>query len=158
MSQSLREDLQQSNEFSQVNNHFQVESAEFEATVDITEGKILLTVTLPTLNAVVVEEDVAEVIHEGWFDTLSRRLRDMTDITSADITDPQIVLQDDTVLIKTEITPRQDEFIDDIISLINFVEGTWIGGIIPGYTYSEKVQSIRQQAAQQGGSDDPTPL
>jgi hypothetical protein len=56
------------------------------------------------------------------------------------------------------MTPRSGKAADDALALVNYVEGTWFQGVVPGYDYVEKVQSMREQAAQNAQSTDGTPL
>jgi len=39
----------------------------------------------------------------------------------------------------------------DAEALVNFLEGTWFQGIVPGYEYREDVQSMRERAHERGG-------
>ena len=139
----------------------------FETTVtaDPAEGKrdgeFRITVFLPTLDAVVADESVAPVVEDGWFETLERRLQDVFGVAHTSTHDEPVVERgDDEVTVTLEyVAWDAAEGVDDAKALIEFVEGTYAQGIIPGYEYRgeaatllENAQDRGQQAAEDGSS------
>lgn len=133
-----------------------VETATFEAVATVGADTVGVTVELPTLSAVVVDESVAEVVEDGWFETLERRLDGVVDVTPATVSAPTIERHVDSVVVTVEVTPRSGSVVDDVVAVVNFIEGTWVGGIIPGYEYVDRVAALRDSAAEMGGSDHTT--
>ena len=108
-----------------------------------------LTITTPTLDAVVEGETVAEVVADGWFETLERRLGDANDVAETDATPPIVERDGEEVVITVEFPDADPERVaDDAVAVVEFVEGTWVQGIIPGYDYGEPAASLREQAMQ----------
>ncbi|RKD88116.1 DUF5813 family protein [Halopiger aswanensis] len=139
----------------------------FDATVtaDSAEGKrdgeFTVTVTLPTLDAAVADESVADVVEDGWFETLERRLQDVFGVAHTSTHDEPVVEResDDVIITLEYLAWDAGEGVEDAKALIEFVEGTFAQGIIPGYEYRgpaatllENAQDRGQQAAE-GGAD-----
>ena len=130
----------------------------FDATVavDPAEGKrdgvFTVTVSMPTLSAAVESEAVADVVEDGWYETLELRLEDAFDVTQTTTTDSIEVERDgDAVHVELSFTGWDaGQGVDDAKALIDFVEGTYVQGIIPGYDYGEPVSQLRQAARQRG--------
>ncbi|ADD05825.1 uncharacterized protein Nmag_2260 [Natrialba magadii ATCC 43099] len=137
-------------------------TTEFDAHVTATDapeprdGYVSVEVTLPTLDAAVADETVAPVVEDGWFETLERRLEDVFTVTQTDThEEPQVERHDETVTVVLEFTAWDAaNGVADAKALIEYVEGTYAQGIIPGYEYEgpaatllESAQSRGQQAA-----------
>jgi hypothetical protein len=114
-------------------------------------------VRTPMLDAVVESEDVAEVVEDGWFETLELRLDDAHTVTDAETAaPPEIERKGDEVVLTAEFESEDPErAAEDALAIVEFVEGTWVQGIIPGYEYGEPAASLRQRARQSydGGGD-----
>lgn len=113
-----------------------------------------VSVRVPMLSAV-TEGEVAEVVEEGWYETFTLRVLDVGDIfrTPRDL-DPVIRRTGDGIFIEETITdPDERRGIADTAALIDFIEGTYVQGVIPGYEYTEPVASILAEARQRAGSD-----
>ena len=147
---------------------YDLETTVFDATVtaDDAEGKrdgeFRVTVTLPTLDAAVAGETVAPVVEDGWFETLERRLEDTFTVAQTSThDDPAVDRGDDSVTVTLEyVAWDAGEGVDDAKALIEFVEGTYAQGIIPGYEYQgaaatllENAQNRGQQAADSEGNN-----
>lgn len=132
---------------------------DWDAEADVEDGEVAIEVTLPTLDAV-TEDDVADVVEDGWYDTFERRVVDADSVTLATNVDVTSVDREGgEIIVEIRLTPRSGKAADDALALINFAEGTWFEGIIPGYDYTETVQEMRQRAAQNAdGSKSGTPL
>ncbi|GAA0298194.1 DUF5813 family protein [Halarchaeum salinum] len=130
-------------------------SNDWDATVTIEDGAVAVTVRVPTLSAAVTEHDeVADVVEEGWFETLELRLADATNVTRAEARgDPSVERDDGDVVFEATIDARSGNVADDALAVVNYVEGTWFEGIIPGYDYREDVQDLRDRAAGNAQAD-----
>lgn len=131
-------------------NEFEPTTNDWDAHTVVTDGTVELVVTVPTLSAV-VNEPVADVVEDGWYDTFERRVVDADSVTLADdVTVTDVSRADGDVTVELTMTPRTGKAADDALALVNYVEGTWFQGVIPGYDYVETVQSMRDRAAQNG--------
>lgn len=121
---------------------------DWDATITIEHDAVDIRVDVPMLDAVVEGEPVAPVVEDGWFETLERRLEDVSGVTYADV--PALDVDRDTTEVTVEATlePRPGKTAEDALAVVNYIEGTWFEGVIPGYDYVEKVQAMREQAAQ----------
>jgi hypothetical protein len=112
-----------------------------------------VTVRLPTLSAT-TGDDVAPVVEEGWYETFDLRVRDVGDIFRGDPDpDPTVSREDDEVVVTAEVVdvdPRRGA--DDAGAFVDFVEGTYVQGVIPGYDYHEPVSLLLETARQRGGN------
>jgi hypothetical protein len=117
-----------------------------------------VTVRVPMLDEV-VEGEVAEVVEEGWFETFSLRAVDVSGVTSRerdlDPTVSETVHDGTRVAVVAAAFEDIDERrgVDDAGALIDFVEGTYVQGIIPGYDYTDPVAGLIDRARQTAGSD-----
>lgn len=121
---------------------------DWDATISVADGAIDVHVELPMLDAVVEGETVAPVVEDGWFDTLDRRLEDVDGVTYADVTGIDVTRGGRRVTVDATLDPRPGKVADDALAVVNYVEGTWFEGVIPGYPYVETVQAMRDQAKQ----------
>ena len=117
------------------------------------EGRIAFTVTVrvPALSAVTADE-VADVVEDGWADTFERRAVDVGGVTRKDREfDPAVERGSDEIAVIYELTDiNERRGVDDANALINFVEGTYVQGVIPGYEYTEPVSGVISSARRQG--------
>ena len=117
-----------------------------------------VVVRAPVLDAVVEGETVADVVQTGWFETLERRLADVHTVAETDTaTAPEIRREGEEVVVAVEFARADSErAAEDAKAIIDFVEGTWVQGIIPGYDYGEPAAGLLERATQNyddGGSD-----
>jgi hypothetical protein len=123
---------------------------DWTATAVVDGDAVAIEVRVPTLQAA-TEEDVADVVTEGWFDTFERRVADADSVTLADDVTVESVARDGgDIVVALALDPRDGKAADDALALVNYVEGTWFEGVIPGYDYREDVQELRESAHQQG--------
>lgn len=124
----------------------------FEATVETSEDngdiRYHVTVTVPTLDAVVEGETVAAVVEEGWLDTLELRLDSPEQVTTGqDSIDMDVTRLDAAVRIEMTFSSQNPErAAENAKALAEFVEGTWVQGIVPGYEYGEPASSLLNRA------------
>jgi len=134
---------------------FESTTTAFDAVVDATEadGRIDYTVHIrvPSLSAA-VDGNVAAVVEEGWLETFELRVGDVDGVVHGDHDfDPAVDLAAGEVVVEfgfTDIDERRG--VDDAAAIINYVEGTYVQGIIPGYDYVDPVGSLVDRARQAG--------
>lgn len=139
-------------------------STPFEGTVDagaVSGGRIsfAVTVRVPMLDEV-IDGDVAPVVEEGWYETFERRLASIGGGVLAGDNIPDLAVEtttDDGTCIAEVGTAFEDidpnRGVNDAAALIDFVEGTYVQGVIPGYDYLDPVAGILSEARRAGGSD-----
>lgn len=117
-----------------------------------------VTVRVPMLDEV-VDGEVAEVVEEGWLETFSLRAVDVSGVTSTERDlSPAVseTVHDGTrvAVVEADFTDSNERRgVDDAGALIDFVEGTYVQGIIPGYDYTDPVAGLIDRARQTAGSD-----
>lgn len=129
----------------------------FDAHVEVTDepARYRVTVRVPGLDAT-TEEPVEDVLCEGWFDTLSLRLEDAPGVTRAniDVPEPTVERLGEAVRVAFEFAhddpPRAAAAAK---ALIEYVEGTYVEGIVPGYSYRPPVSDLLSRARQQSEGD-----
>ncbi|MDY6818354.1 MAG: DUF5813 family protein [Halobacteriales archaeon] len=131
----------------------------FRATVGLEDAGDTVAYTViievPTLNAAVADEEVAPVVQEGWLETFELRLEDVTGVTKTDPDAPTVVTDTSTgtVTVRTTFeTAIPGRGVEDTKAVINYVEGTYMEGIIPGYEYDEPVKGLLDRARERSGS------
>lgn len=146
------------------------DDGEYEATTTPFEGVVTVTdadtdesaasatdaheyrvvVRTPVLDAVVEGEEVAEVVQIGWFETLERRLEDVHTVAETDTaTPPEIRQEGEEVVVAVEFEREDPEYAaEDAKAIFDYVEGTWVQGIIPGYDYGKLAAGLLEQATQ----------
>lgn len=110
------------------------------------------TVRVPPLSDVTADH-VADVVEDGWAETFERRVVDVGGVTRGDHEfDPEVSRERAEIIVRftfEEINERRA--VDDAGALIDFVEGTYVQGVIPGYEYTEPVTDLLSAARSQGG-------
>lgn len=116
-------------------------------------GRTQFTVQIevPTLSATAAD-DIAAVVEEGWAETFELRVVDVGGVTRGDHEfDPSVAVGDDAIDVTFELTEiNERRGVDDAGALIDFVEGTYVQGVIPGYEYTAPLDSLLSAARQQG--------
>lgn len=168
--ESVDRELHTNDDFMSTDDGYDLTTTVFETTVtaEAAEGKrdgeFTVTVVLPTLDAAVADETVASVVEDGWFETLERRLADVFGVANTSTHGEPIVDRDtETVTVTLEyVAWDAGEGVADAKALIEFVEGTYAQGIIPGYEYRGEAATLLENAAdrgqQGGGSGGEMPL
>jgi len=137
---------------------FEPTTNDWDATATVRDGPVDVVVVVPTLDAA-TNDEVADVVEDGWYDTFERRVEGADSVTLADDVDVTSVSRDaGDITVELTMDPRSGKAADDALALVNYVEGTWFQGVVPGYDYVEQVQAMREQAAQNAQSTDGTPL
>ena len=135
----------------------------FDGRVAVDGEEYRVAVTMPTLDAA-TEEPVEDVLEDGWFETLSLRLEDAGGATREDIAVPEPTVErvGETVRVEWLVThgdPRRAA--EAAKALIEYAEGTYVEGIVPGYSYLPPVADLIARARTQGdgeGERGPMPL
>ena len=107
-------------------------------------------VTVPTLDSAVVEGDVGDAVQQGWLETFERRLEDATMATRASVELDGFDVETDegSVVVTYEFSYGDAGRAADIAkAFVEYVEGTYVEGVVPGYTYGEPVKSLLGAAA-----------
>jgi hypothetical protein len=142
---------------------YALDSTAFDVTVTATEpdsekaGAFVVTVPVPTLSATVDDPaDVAPVVEDGWFETFERRLEDAFDVARTSYGDPPVVDRGpETVRVELAYESWDAaEGVADAKALAEYVEGTWVQGLVPGYDYVGVAADLRSQASQNTAGDD----
>ena len=138
---------------------FAATSTPFEATISLEAAagavRYELEMALPTLDSVVADETVAAVVRDGWFETLERRLEDAGGALRADPEAPTVERDQrgGTVRVTAAFAAgRPDHGAEDAAALVGYVEGTYLEGVIPGYTYREPVAGLLERARERSGA------
>jgi len=141
---------------------FAVTSTIFEGRVSTRErdGKLVYTVTVwvPTLDAATADE-VGLAVSDGWFETLERRLEEAPKATRASVDLDGFVAErvGEVARIEYEFTwGNTDRAADIAKTFVEYVEGTYVEGIVPGYEYEPPVSDLLARASQ--GGETGTPL
>ena len=116
--------------------------------------RFAVTVRVPSLSAVTADE-VADVVETGWFETFERRVVDVGGVTRGDHEfDPDVERTTDGIVVHFDLTDSNERRgVDDAGALIDFVEGTYVQGVIPGYEYTDPVAGLISSARRQGGDE-----
>ncbi|WP_135821191.1 DUF5813 family protein [Halostella litorea] len=169
---AARDALASHGAFEERDDGFACTTTPFDVTVTVESagegraGTFRVAERLPTLDAAVEGEGVGEAVENGWYETLALRLEDAYDVVQSPDTEPVAVERDgDAVLVELAVTAwNATQGADDVKALVDFVEGTYVQGIVPGYDYGEPVAQLRGRArkrgerAAEGGDRDGTPL
>ncbi|MFP9191808.1 DUF5813 family protein [Natronosalvus vescus] len=138
---------------------YALETTVFETTVTATSadgernGEFTVTVVMPTLDAA-TDDDVAPVVEDGWFETFERRLEDIFSVAQTSTHDTPRIERDlaagEVRVILEYVAWDATEGVDDAKTLIEYVEGTYAQGIIPGYSYRGSAAALLTNAQQAG--------
>ncbi|RXK51977.1 DUF5813 family protein [Halorientalis pallida] len=112
-----------------------------------------LVVRTPMLSAA-VDGDVGDAVEAGWFDTFERRLEDAPSVTRADVDLDAVVLteDEDEAVVAFEFEFGNADHAPDVVkAFAEYVEGTYVEGVVPGYDYEGVVADLLGKAASQGG-------
>jgi len=123
-----------------------------------------VTVRAPMLSTAVVGEAVGPAVEEGWFDTYELRLEDTDMAVRQDVAfdDYRLVEEADDAVAVFEFEWENADHVPEMAkSMTEYVEGTYMEGIVPGYEYRPPVSELLSRARSGAGEDDssgPMPL
>ena len=140
------------------------DEATFEATTTPFDGRVAVapagegrtryevTVRVPTLGATTADA-VADVVEEGWFETFERRIESISGVTRGDHDlSPTVEERGREAVVEAsfeEIDERRGA--DDAAAVVDYVEGTFVQGIVPGYEYVEPASGLISRAREAAG-------
>jgi hypothetical protein len=139
---------------------FVVATTAFEGRVTAVEGPEYLytvTVRVPTLDAATTDE-VGGAVAQGWFETFGRRLEDAPKATRAGVELETFAVERDgpDVYVTYGFEWDDAERAADIAkAFVEYVEGTYVEGIVPGYEYEPPVTGLIEGASQGEGTGTP---
>ena len=130
---------------------FEATTTAFDAVVAAREsdGRIdyEVEVRVPSFSAA-TDGDVAAVVEEGWLETFELRVTDADGVVRGDHDfEPTVDLTTGEVVVEfayTDIDERRG--VEDAAAIVNYVEGTYVQGIIPGYDYVDPVAGLVDRA------------
>jgi hypothetical protein len=142
-----------------------VTTTAFEGRVTAVDGPeyfsaYTVTVRVPTLSAATADE-VGDAVADGWFETLERRLEDAPKATRADVELKTFDVErdgEDVYVTYGFEWGNADRAADIAKAFVEYVEGTYVEGVIPGYEYVSPVDDLVTTASQEGGGGGGTPL
>lgn len=115
-----------------------------EGIVRVVDRTLLVEVELPTLETVVRDAVVPDVVAAEWFETVSRRLEEGYDVARSPPADPVRVERDPRrVVVRYRIDPEDAEVaVADAKALAEYAQGTYVQGAIPGYSYGSPLDEL----------------
>jgi hypothetical protein len=121
------------------------------------EGALRYTVEVraPTLQAATADA-VGDSVAAGWFETYDRRLEDAAMAVRHDVelTERRVFEEaGDAVAVFAFEWGDADEAPGIAKALSEYVEGTYVEGIVPGYEYEPPVSELLSAARRSGGDD-----
>jgi len=142
---------------------FEVTTTRFDGRVTAAETddwapEYTLEVRAPTLSAATADS-VGDAVEAGWFKTYELRLEDATMSARHDVDlKQQRVFEEagDAVAVFVFEWGNTDHAPDIAKAIAEFVEGTYVEGVVPGYEYEPPVADLLAQASQ--GEKGGTPL
>jgi hypothetical protein len=147
--------------FEPVDEGYRVTTAAFEGTVSTTVGDdekttYTLTVRAPTLDAA-TRDYVGSTVSDGWFETLQRRLAEAPKATrvGVELEELGVRVEDDEVLAVFSYVLDDPRTAADVAkTFTEYVEGTYVEGVVPGYDYEGVVANLLGRAASGEGEGD----
>jgi len=119
-------------------------------------------VDVPTLQRVTEDGQVGDAVQSGWLDTLERRLGDAPKATraSVELDDFDVTTEDSVVTVTYEFSYGDADRAAAVAkTFVEYVEGTYVEGVVPGYDYGEPVTDLLSSAATgEDGERGGTPL
>jgi hypothetical protein len=140
---------------------FRLSTIVFDATVtvdgDTDDVQYTVSVDAPSI-ASATEDEVGPTVRTDWFETFERRLADAPNATRKPVELDAFSVEDggETVTVKYQFTWSDPTGGVEIAkTFAEFVEGTYVEGIIPGYEYVPPVSDLLSDASQGGNSGTP---
>jgi hypothetical protein len=162
---AVREAAAERDAFEETSGGYVVRTTRFDAGVTVGPGSadwqtaFTVTVTVPTLSAA-VDGEVGEAVERGWLDTFERRLTEAPKSTRRSV-DPDLTVEAtaETVTVTYEFEfGSEAQGLDVAKAFVEYVEGTYVEGVVPGYDYRPPVSDLLSGASQGDGGRGGTPL
>jgi len=140
---------------------YRVTTTVFDATVTATDAEgvgheYTVTVRTPMLGEAVAGEAVGPAVEDGWFETFERRLEDAAGATRARVElDEHRLVEDGGQAVATLVFSYGDptRAAEIAKTLVEYVEGTYVEGIVPGYDYRAPVTDLLGNAKTAGDNE-----
>jgi precorrin isomerase len=144
---------------------YRVTTTRFDARVTATAVNewataVAVTVEVPTLDSA-VDGEVGAAVAEGWLDTFERRLAEAPGATRArvDLETFEVEVDGDAVVVVYGFEfGDAGTALDVAKTFVEYVEGTYVEGVVPGYDYEPPVADLLAEASQGDGERGGTPL
>lgn len=141
---------------------YRLTTTEFDGRLTVEEPaewahRYTLTVRAPMLSTA-VDGSVGSDLENGWFDTFSLRLEDAPGGVrdAVDLADFGVRRADGTAVVTFSFEWGNAERAPEIAKALGeYVEGTYMEGVIPGFDYREPVASMLSTASQGEGGGPP---
>lgn len=155
----VRRAIEDHDAFELQGDRFESTTTPFEATVTATGEdpvEFSVTVSMPSIGAA-AEGEVGDAVADGWFETLELRLADAYDVARAADGEVAVDRDDATVTATFRYTAGAYQGVADAAAIVDYAEGTYVQGVIPGYDYRDPVAGLLSQARRnaQAAADDP---
>ena len=134
---------------------FSLTTTPLDGLLTIEDSRYRVLVRVPTLDAV-TDERVEAVLVDGWFDTLSLRLADAPGVTrpDVDVPEPTVKRAGDTVAVTFAfVHDDPGRAAETAKALVEYVEGTYVEGIVPGFSYQSPAADLLSRARTQGDGE-----
>jgi len=117
--------------------------AKFEVNIIENGIKCRVEMEVPTIDSIVLEE-VESIVKEGWLETFSLRLEDIGGAVQNELDSVEIKLKNEKkVGIIIEFSSESiSRGIGDSKAIVDYIEGTYREGIIPGFKYDKMVADL----------------
>jgi hypothetical protein len=136
-----------------------IDSTVFDATVTAATAdgghRWTVTVTVPSLSAATTDH-VGDAVAAGWFETFERRLADAPKSTRAPLELEALSVERrglDVVVTFAFVWDGPTRAVDIAKTLVEYVEGTYVEGTIPGYAYEPPVSDLLGRAETGGDAE-----
>ena len=120
--------------------------------------RYLVTVHAPTIQAATADH-VGDAVVRGWLETLERRLAEAPKATRASVALVEFDVEELGDEVRVEYTFEWGDpgrAAEIAKTFVEYVEGTYVEGIVPGYEYEPPVSDLIAGASQ--GGEGGTPL
>jgi hypothetical protein len=162
---AVREAATDRDAFEETSEGYAVTTTRFDARATATPGSaewataFTVTVEVPTLTAA-VDGEVGDAVVEGWLETFERRLAEAPKSTRASVDpDLSVAVDRDAVTVTYEFELGSErQGLDVAKAFVEYVEGTYVEGVVPGYDYRPPVSDLLSGASQGDGDRGGTPL
>lgn len=149
-----------------VDGAYRVASTVFDARVTAvetegSENRYAITVTVPTLRGA-VDGEVGSAVVDGWLEAFERRLADAPKATRAtvELTAFDVAVDEATDAAVVEYGfafGDADRAADVAKTFVEYVEGTYVEGVVPGYDYEPPVSDLLSAATRAGPGEERGP-
>ena len=134
---------------------YTVSTAALDNEIAVAYGELVVTVTMPSLEEIVADDDPADVVVEGWFDGLKPHLLDADSVTSYELVAEPSVAHGSTDVEATYRLAGDDAelLVSDAKAIVDYVVGSYLQSAIPGYEYDDPMRGLLGKARERGRSD-----